>query len=247
MEFFVYNILWNIIIFVGSIVLTLACFVIGLRTLFQKPVRSNAYRYYKIGLSVFLIGVGGITLFQSGSRILPFFFSANQAPLPSLSQIVSPAPQYYDATDPAIRPFIEAINTRDRAALGFTPIAPHSRISIHRTVGSEATYDVQMNVFGSPARYIAFKQQGNTYIWLAEQEIHTGPQIYQSGDGQSHETISITYETVYYSGAPLNRTSIYYAGRDPRLFEKSRLTLQDISPILQEWEAILPTATATRP
>jgi hypothetical protein len=152
------------------------------------------------------------------------------------SVLSSPPQQYYDVSDPEIRPFIDAINAVDRQALGFTPILPHTPISLGRTVGSKATYDVMMYINNPTQRTIAFKQQGDTYIWLGEQETHRGPGTYSTEGGQMQEEIVINYETVYLSGFPLNTVAVEYSGRDPRLYNKTYLTLQDVRPILQEWE-----------
>lgn len=154
----------------------------------------------------------------------------------------SSAPQYFNTDNGEMRPFISALNAVDRASLGFTSIPAYARVEIERTV-PPATYDVMLHIYAETSRTIAFKKQGDGYLWVGEQETHTGPNKYLSADGYFNEEITVTYDTVYLSGAPLNTVHITYDGDDLRLKGKLNLTLRDIQPILEEWKKIRPTPT----
>ena len=153
------------------------------------------------------------------------------------------APQYFNPENEEMRPFIAALNAVDRASLGFTPIPSYARVEIEKNI-PPATYDVMLHIYGDTSRTIAFKRDGNGYIWLGEQEIHTGPKKYMTADGLFNEEIVVNYDTVNISGAPLNMLDIMYFGEDPRLEGKLNLTLQDIQPILEEWRRVRPTPTS---
>jgi hypothetical protein len=228
------GLIWKIAILACVFVLALTGIVGGLVSLI-RAARSHAARPFPGRGSLLLIGGSIMALLMVTSIFQSFTSTVHDVAVRYPSPTGLPPVLYYDASDATVRPFIVAIDAVDRASLGFTPIAPHTRIALTWLVGKEAQYDVFMNVYGTTARTIAFRQQGNIFIWVAEQEIHTGPNMARTSEGTTNETISITYETVYFSGAPQHTISIHYFGDDPRLARKSPLTLADVQPILQEW------------
>jgi hypothetical protein len=145
--------------------------------------------------------------------------------------------------DERLKPFLSALDDVDRSSLGFTPIQNDARVEIERKTG-DAEYDVLLHIYADTSRTIAFKKVGESYEWVGEQEIHTGPRQYLSADGWLNEQIVITYETVYVSGAPQNTVVVLYSGDDQRLSDKIFLNLNDVVPILDEWESLKPTEEA---
>lgn len=136
--------------------------------------------------------------------------------------------------DKRIAPMLKAINEVDRASLGFTPIPKDSEIILEE---GHQIYDVMLHIYSSESsRTIAFLKTPDGYKWIHEQESHKGPKKYTTPDGTFNEQIVITYETVRVSGVPLNQIDIDYYGEDPRLSNRSNLTLDEVTPIFQEWE-----------
>ena len=140
----------------------------------------------------------------------------------------------------ALRPFIAAMDEVDRASLGFTDIPVDAEVRIERETSLRHGYDVMLHIYADTSRTIAFKRENGSYTWIGEQEIHSGPRQYEGVDGEWNESLSITYDTVDHFGAPLplNTVHVHYAGDDPRLRNKSNLTLEDVAPILEEWRAL---------
>ena len=136
--------------------------------------------------------------------------------------------------DPRLNPLREAMAKVDRAALGFTPFPEDSDIRYER--GGGRSYDVMLHLYDRTSRTISFKQVGDGYQWIGEQEIHRGPKEFDSPDGRIRETITITYETVPISGHELNKINISAWSEDPRLKGRRDLTLEEVRPILEEWK-----------
>jgi hypothetical protein len=138
--------------------------------------------------------------------------------------------------DERIAPMLKAINEVNRASLGFTPIINDSEIILEK---GHQGYDVMLHIYSSASsRTIAFLRTPNGYKWIHEQEIFTGPNKYSTVDGIVDEHIVITYETEHVSGVPLNQINIHYYGDDLRLSHKFDLTLNDVLPIIAEWEKL---------
>ena len=236
----IYFLLFFFILILGALV----GFIGGSAGLVHAFIRGHGLRDARLWLWLSVVLASGYVLVRCGAGALQAVPLSPQSQIPKATEV----PLYYDVNNPEVRPLINAINAVDRTTLGFTPIPPHTRIAIGRTVGSRATYDVMMNVFSTTARTIAFKQQGAKYIWVGEQETHTGPLVYDAGEsGSLHEEITLNYDTVPISGFPLNTLSIVYRGPDPRLAGKSPLTLEDVQPILQEWQRSMPQVTPVLP
>jgi len=158
-----------------------------------------------------------------------------------LQKVVS-RPSYH-LTDEEIKPFQAAIAEVDRAALGFTPISANARIEIEYASDTRP-YDVMLHIYAETSRTIAFKKIGDRYKWIGEQEVHEGPNQFTTVDGTLNEYIVIDYDTEGGSGIPVNELTILYEGEDTRLNSKHfNLTLQDVQPILAEWQVIRPTPT----
>lgn len=130
-----------------------------------------------------------------------------------------------------------AIARVDRASLGFTPIAPAASIRLEGKQLWGNDYDAMLHIDGGTARTIAFRRVGppDEWKWIGEQETHFGPRTYTDVDGTFRENITITFDTEYVSGYPLNKVKVTYSGEDPRLAGRFDLTLNDASPILKAW------------
>jgi hypothetical protein len=146
-------------------------------------------------------------------------------------------PEAVKMGDPKLKPF-SAMYKVNRSKLGFTPIPKQADVRIEK--GSRSGYDAMLHIYAETSRTVAFKKVGNSYVWIGEQEIHTGPGAYTSPDGTFNEQITITYETSPVSGVPLNKTYVTYAGNDPVLSSKPDLTLRDVLPTLKKWRKKVP-------
>ncbi|MCP4371760.1 MAG: hypothetical protein GY797_27125, partial [Deltaproteobacteria bacterium] len=146
--------------------------------------------------------------------------------------------EYVSMSDETMKPFLSAVDKVDRISLGFTPIPENARVEIHRTSGAPATYDVMLHIYADTSRTIALKKEGASYRWIGEQEVHTGPNQYETVDGIFDEKIVIAYQIVYLGMAGQdNAIDVIYFGNDTRL-DKFDLTLEDVQPILAEWQII---------
>jgi hypothetical protein len=145
-------------------------------------------------------------------------------------------PESVSKDDERLRPLWVAIDRRaDRSSLGFTEIPPDARIQLEGRAIWGRDYDAMLHIYSKTSRTVAFRKVGSDYEWIGEQESHQGPKDYTCPDGTFKEHITITYETQHVSGFPLNTVSVVYWGDDPRLANRSNLSLEDIAPVLQEW------------
>jgi hypothetical protein len=145
-------------------------------------------------------------------------------------------PEKVSFSDPRLKPLFKAVAEVDRASMGFTPVEPGADILLES--GPNDGYDAMLHVEGQTSRTIAFQKTPNGYRWIGEQEIYTGPKTYTTDDGILDEQITVTHETVHISGGghPLGKTVVEYDGPDARLANRSGLTLDDVKPILAEWQ-----------
>lgn len=134
--------------------------------------------------------------------------------------------------DPQVQELLRATDAASAHRFAFTPVPPEADIRLEKASGS---YDRMLHVYGPTSRTIAFRKQADSFVWIGEQEIYKGPRMYTDVDGTHPEKIILTYELQPISGHPLNRLNIAYSGQDPRLADKSDLTLQTVVPILREW------------
>lgn len=121
-----------------------------------------------------------------------------------------------------------------------SPLPAKADVAIETTPSSEAKrtgYDVMLHIYADTERTVAFKKVGNSYKWIHEQELFTGPGKYTDpDDGTSNEQMSIGYGTSPISGGgPVNTVYILYMGDDPTLSAKDDLTLKDVLPVLKAW------------
>lgn len=143
-------------------------------------------------------------------------------------------PEKVSWSDPRLAPMLAAIAAVDRASLGFTPI---DRSSIVRLESDpRAGYDAMLHIEGRTSRTVAFRRNAGGYEWIHEQEIHTGPKTYESPDGTLDEQIVVTYERQRISGHEPGKLHVEYWGEDPRLPANQPLTLDQVRPILAEWD-----------
>jgi hypothetical protein len=166
--------------------------------------------HWKLLSKALAVGVIGLFLFAGWSEI----------------------PTNVTLSDPRILPLLKAMDQVDRAALGFSPIATNTQISLELQSGS--TYDAMLHVYGATSRTIAFRKTGSGYRWISEQEIYEGPKWHQTVDGTFREQMVIEFQTEQVNGIPTNTLSIRYTGSDPNL-EGRNFTLADVRPILEEW------------
>ena len=142
-------------------------------------------------------------------------------------------PEAVSWSDPRLVPMLKAIDAVDRASLGFSPIDRSSKVQLESR--PRAGYDAMLHIYGRTSRTIAFHKTADGYKWIHEQETHTGPKIYKNADGTFHEEIVVTYGTEPISGHAANKLHISYRGEDPRLDRRQTLTLEQVRPIIAEW------------
>jgi len=147
-------------------------------------------------------------------------------------------PKRMSVSDLRVVPMIQAAESFDRAAYGFTPIPTNGLVYLE----SRATknYDTMLHFYGETSRTIAFRKTASGYRWIAEQETFTGPNLYTNVDGVFHEEITLTYDIESVSGYPTNKLHVEYWGDDARLATNSYdLRLAQVRPILAEWRQTL--------
>jgi hypothetical protein len=142
-------------------------------------------------------------------------------------------PQEVSWDDPRLIPLLKAIDAVDRSSLGFTPVDRSSKVRLESR--PQERYDVMLHIDGKTSRTIAFRKTANGYKWIEEQECYTGPKSYTNVDGTFREQIFVTYGTESVSGAAPNQLHVDYWGEDPRLPAHQPLTLEQVAPIIAEW------------
>lgn len=135
--------------------------------------------------------------------------------------------------DSRLAPLWLAAKVFDRESYGFSPLPTRGTVGWEQA--RDASYDSMLHLSGASHRTIAFIKTTDGYRWVGEQESFEGPHIFHTVDGEQHESLTLTYETVAVSGAPLNRLNIIYDGEDRRLAWPKTLALADVEPILAEW------------
>jgi hypothetical protein len=142
-------------------------------------------------------------------------------------------PQKVSWEDTRLAPLLKAIDAVDRSSLGFTSIDPTSTFRLENR--PRAGYDAMLHIYGHTSRAIAFRKTSEGYKWIHEQEIYSGPRTYTTVDGTFHEQIIVTYGTEAVSGHAPNKLHIEYWGEDSRLPANQPLTLEQVRPIIAEW------------
>jgi hypothetical protein len=141
-------------------------------------------------------------------------------------------------SDPRLAPMLEAIAAVDRVALGFSPIPTNAVVYLDSR--PRTGYDAELHIY-TPALYegvhrcIGFRKTATGYKWIGEQETHPGPRTFIQSGHTAHEEIVITYDTVGMLGVTPGRLDVHYTGPDPRIAEGKDLTLDEVRPILAEW------------
>lgn len=127
-----------------------------------------------------------------------------------------------------------------RDSLGFSPISERAKITME---GSSKSYDAMLHIYQAiSSRSIAFKKDGDGYIWIGEQEIFTGPRQYKTVDGIFNETITLNYDKEIISGYPVDTLSINYDGPDSLYTLSNILTKSKAQELIKKWETV-----STRP
>lgn len=142
-------------------------------------------------------------------------------------------PEKVSWSDPRLALMRKAIEAVDRDSLGFTAIDPTStvRLESHPRAG----YDAMLHIYGQTSRTIAFRRTPEGYKWIHEQETYSGPKTYTTVDGTFHEQIVVSYGTEAVSGHTPNKLHVEYWGEDSRLLPHQPLTLEQVRPIIAEW------------
>src|SRR5471030_1534578 len=96
-------------------------------------------------------------------------------------------PKPFSLSDPKIAPMLKAMAAVDRAAMGFTPIPTNANIRLE--MGPRSGYDAMLHIYAATHRTIAFRKTSEGYQWIAEQEIHYGPKMFTTVDGDTQEHI----------------------------------------------------------
>lgn len=135
--------------------------------------------------------------------------------------------------DARLVPLWLAAKAFDRESHGFSPLPTDGTVRWEKARGG--SYDAILHLGGATSRTIAFVKIADGYRWVGEQESFEGPDVFDTVDGESHERLTLTYETAAVSGAPLNRLHIIYHGEDRRLTWPKVLALADVEPVLAEW------------
>ncbi len=147
-------------------------------------------------------------------------------------------------TDNMFSPLIQALNNANHEELGFTPIDPKAMVEIAGTINKTS---VGLQVYSYTSRFIAFKLEGNKYIWTHEQEIFRGPHIWVAYDGAvNEERVTFQYQKEPINGETVNALTIEYYGNDPRIIEnpadifssQNISNKDDILPIIEEWKKL---------
>ena len=143
-------------------------------------------------------------------------------------------PERVSLTDPKIRPMIKAMEAVDRQSLGFSAVEPDARVRLEW--GPRHGYDAMLHIYGSTSRTVAFRRAGGGYRWISEQELHYGPRIWKTEDGDVREFIAVEYQTEPINGIPLNQVYVRYTGDDPRLADRKVLKLAEAEQCFREWQ-----------
>jgi hypothetical protein len=142
----------------------------------------------------------------------------------------------YNLMDEQVKPFVPAIERANPSSLGFTLIPADAKITIYEDESPDCPRELFyyivpfMPEIGNHYAYqsICFQKNGDAYLWVGEFEYHVS----------LGETLDIRYGTVAerYHHPSTHSVIITYVGKDPRL-QKPNLTLEEVRPILVEWEA----------
>ena len=142
-------------------------------------------------------------------------------------------PEHIPLDDPRLKPMLEAMTLVDRQTLGFTPRSNDSNVRVEWA--RDRNYDVMLHINAKTTRTVSFARTAHGYRWIGEQENFQGPQWYTTVDGTMKEQITITYDTVRISGAPLNTVWITYFGEDSSLLAARNISLDAVRPWLRKW------------
>lgn len=147
---------------------------------------------------------------------------------------VSPLPHSEELAleSPRAAPILAATAAVDRAAFGFAPLPTNGYARLEVWPGTKTT---RLHIYGAPERVMTFRQTAQGCRWIAEQEIHAGPKVWQTIDGNAREQIVVQYQLERVKDFPVHKTCVNYLGRDPRWASRSELTRKDIEPLLAEW------------
>lgn len=141
-------------------------------------------------------------------------------------------PQKLPYADPQVQELLRATEAASTNRFGFLPVSTNADIRLEKSSGA---YDRMLHIYGRTSRTIAFRKLANSFAWIGEQEIYSGPKQYTTVDGTLFEQLCLTYELQRIAHYKLNQLNISYTGEDQRLAYPKELTLQTILPILKEW------------
>jgi hypothetical protein len=137
-------------------------------------------------------------------------------------------PQRVSMDDERVKVLLRAAARFDRVKYGFTSIPKEALMSLETRRNDG--YDAMLHIESKTSRTIAFKKTKAGYAWIGEQEKFEGPNRITTVDGTFNENVTLTYDIVEVSGAPLNRLYISYFGSSER-----DLSLREAKDLLRKW------------
>lgn len=132
-----------------------------------------------------------------------------------------------------VAPLLRAVAVVDRAALGFTSLPTNGWAHLEMGLGTGGNW--RLHIYGVPERIIMFRQTARGCQWIAEREIYSSPKTFRTIEGWTREQLVVQYQSERINDLPVGKTSVRYAGTDPRLARRSDLTPSDVAPIVTEW------------
>ena len=161
--------------------------------------------------------------------------SARVASEPTATEIV-----VYKVSDQSVQPYLQAINQSNRLSLGFSQIPPDAEVEVYENLSKITEVYIHAGPQTGWGYYTEWNDRlakvNGSYKWLSEEEIYAGP--------HQTENIYIDYYTDSTIG-PSNIITVKYRGEDSRLSNKD-LTLEEVQPIIIEWEKAWATATPVK-
>lgn len=133
-----------------------------------------------------------------------------------------------------VGPLLKAAAAVDRTALGFTALPTDGYA--HLEIWPGANGNARLHIYGAPERILLFRPGPQGYRWIAEEEIYSGPKIWQTVAGDAREQLVVQYQLERVKDFPTNRTCIQYLGRDPRWASRAELRRKDIEPLIAQWK-----------
>lgn len=143
----------------------------------------------------------------------------------------------YKLNDPELIPF-STIYSIEREKYCLTEINPDSIVEIEQNIYATSGYHTTLHIYyRNVSRTISFIREKDEYIWVSEQEIHRSGRTFETSDGKSRESISITYNKNRDNGTS-NSSIIYNGDKEKGIFSGLRfdLTCDEVRPYIEAWD-----------